>query len=147
MPLDAFSLKWLQISLGWFSKNRLDIFFFFKKETFVIFLRDIRISSCTKICFLLFFSAKGHVQNCKKANNTKETNKSSARSSSLQSNSKKASAEGSGQGPSSAVQTAAGRKLGSFLKCLLSRSKMLYTVWVWNGMVYLRTVLWAGQVL
>ena len=26
MPFDAFSLKWLQISLGWFSKNRLDIY-------------------------------------------------------------------------------------------------------------------------
>ena len=25
VPCDAFSLKWLQISLGWFSKNRLDI--------------------------------------------------------------------------------------------------------------------------
>ena len=25
LPCDAFSLKWLQISLGWFSKNRLDI--------------------------------------------------------------------------------------------------------------------------
>ena len=24
MPFDAFSLKWLQISLGWFSKNRLE---------------------------------------------------------------------------------------------------------------------------
>ena len=24
LPFDAFSLKWLQISLGWFSKNRLD---------------------------------------------------------------------------------------------------------------------------
>ena len=130
-----------------FKKLSTYIFFFFKKETFVIFLRDIRISGCTEICFLLFFSAKGHVQNCKKANNTKETDKSSARSSSLQSNSKKASAEGSGQGPSSAVQTAAGRKLGSFLKCLLSRSKMLYTVWVWNGKVYLLTVLWAVQVL
>ena len=130
-----------------FKKSSRYILFFFKKETFVIFLRDIRISGCTKICFLLFFSAKGHVQNCKKANNTKETNKSSARSSSLQSNSKKASAEGSGQGPSSAVQTAAGRKLGSFLKFFLSRSKILYTVWVWNGMVYLVTVLWAVQVL
>ena len=26
MPFDAFSLKLLQISLGWFSKKRLDIF-------------------------------------------------------------------------------------------------------------------------
>ena len=26
LPFDAFSLKWLQISLGWFSKNRLDIY-------------------------------------------------------------------------------------------------------------------------
>ena len=25
MPFDAFSLKWLQMSLGWFSKNRLDV--------------------------------------------------------------------------------------------------------------------------
>ena len=26
LPFDAFSLKWLQISLGWFSKNRVDIY-------------------------------------------------------------------------------------------------------------------------
>ena len=25
VPFDAFSFKWLQISLGWYSKNRLDI--------------------------------------------------------------------------------------------------------------------------
>ena len=25
LPINAFSLKWLQISLGWFSKTRLDL--------------------------------------------------------------------------------------------------------------------------
>lgn len=134
------------------SKYSKYIYFFFKKETVESFLRHMRKSGCSKICFLIifFFSVKGHVQNCKRENNTKETNGSSAKSSPLQSNSKKAS--GSGQGSSSAVQTAAGRKLRSFFKCLLSRSrsKMLYTGWIWNGMVYLLilvTVQWAVQVL
>ena len=30
LPFDAFSLKWLQISLGWFSKNWLDIHLAYK---------------------------------------------------------------------------------------------------------------------
>ena len=34
MPFDAFSLKWPQISLGWCSKNCLDIYFFLQKGDF-----------------------------------------------------------------------------------------------------------------
>ena len=31
LPFDAFSLKWLQISIGWASKNRLDIYSYFEQ--------------------------------------------------------------------------------------------------------------------